>query len=341
MAHSPRRLILFFCILLIVSIFASLRLGAVSIDWVVYRQLLTWQSNASYSEQLLILQQIRLPRVVLAVLVGSALSVGGVLMQTLFHNPLVEPSLVGISGGSALFAVLYLVFGKFVFGAVLFDFQAYILPLCAFAGGWLATLLAQYFAQVGKQIAITRLLLLGVAINSFTGALIGFFLFFAEDATLRSFTFWSLGSLAHTTWEKNLVIASIETICLGLIFTYRKTLDVWILGEREAFFLGINTARIKQMIIWLNALLISTVIAFVGMIGFIGLIVPHIIRLTGISQHKYLLPLTALAGAILLLWADTLARIVVSPSELPIGVITALIGTPFFVFLLLKDKSAI
>jgi iron complex transport system permease protein len=283
-----------------------------------------------------IFMDIRLPRAILCVLVGASLAVGGVLMQALFRNPIVEPGLLGTSSGAAFGAALY-----FVLGAMLkFNTGEWTLPLAACAGSMLATILVfilSHSKQTGKS-PVTTLLLTGIAINALFLSGIGFLSYVARDPQARSITFWNLGTLSGANWHSVLIVG-ISTICCILIsLRYSKHLNALMIGEDEAQFLGINIKRLKITVLAVNVIMVAVATAFVGAISFVGLIVPHILRMINGSDNRFLILNGGLLGGVLLSLADVSARMILRPAELPIGIVTSVIGVPVFI-ILLRRKS--
>lgn len=276
---------------------------------------------------------LRLPRVLLALLVGSALAQGGAAMQGLFRNPLADPSLIGVSSGAALGAVAAIVMG----GRSGMDPGPLGVPVCAFAGGLLATFVVYQLGR--RRPGVATLLLAGVAVNAIAMAGVGLMTALASDRQLRDLTFWSMGSLGGITWIRLAVVAALVAPTLLLIPRHAKALNVLLLGEDEAGLLGFHPRRLQPWLIALVALSVSACVAATGVIGFLGLVVPHLLRLCWGPDHRLLLPASALAGAALLCVADAWARTVVAPAELPIGVLTALTGGPFFLWLLLRGRD--
>jgi iron complex transport system permease protein len=287
-------------------------------------------------QQELILLHIRLPRVLLGALVGGALGVSGAVMQGLFRNPLAEPGLVGVSAGSALCAVAFIVLGG---GLALRPLvQAYGLAAAAFLGGLGTTFLVYRLATSGGRTAVATLLLAGVALAALAGAGTGLLLFLADDAQLRTVTFWTLGSLGGATWTALAAAGPLLLLSLLAAPTLARSLNALLLGEAEAYHLGVRVERAKRWAVLVAALGVGAAVAVSGVIGFVGLVVPHLGRLALGPDHRRLLPASALLGAILLLLADLAARTVVAPAELPIGIVTALAGAPFFLWLLLRER---
>jgi iron complex transport system permease protein len=283
---------------------------------------------------------IRLPRVLLALLIGAALAQAGAAMQGIFRNPLAEPGLVGISSGAALAAVAVIVLFQ---PAGLFDeLPAHVvLPVAAFAGGAAATLLVLRLALVDGHTRVATLLLAGLALNAIAGAGIGFFSHVASDSALRSVTFWMFGSLGRAGWEEIAIAAPMLLVPLVLLPRDAEALNALLLGEAEAGHLGVDVERLKRRVTVLVVLAAGAAVALAGIIAFVGLLVPHLVRLAFGPDHRALLVLSALSGALLLTLADTAARVVMAPTELPIGILTALVGGPFFLALLLRRRHEI
>lgn len=277
---------------------------------------------------------IRLPRLLLGLAVGAALGLAGAAMQGLFRNPLAEPGLVGVSAGAALGAATVTVIG----GALLQSFGAYALPLAAFAFGLAATSAVQGVARLGGG-GTGTLLLAGIAVNALAVSGIGLLQFFSDDQALRALTFWMLGSLGQSSWK--MLLPTVAAISLGTVVLARqaRALDILLLGEREAGHLGIAVAALRRRLVVLTALLVGAAVSVSGTVAFVGLVVPHLCRLMLGPGHARLLPTSALAGAGLVVLADLLSRLLVAPAELPLGVITGLIGAPFFVWLLACSRS--
>jgi len=281
-----------------------------------------------------IIETIRLPRTVLAMLVGAALAVSGAALQGLFRNPLADPGLIGVSGGASLAAVAVIVLGDTVLSGLSEVLGVYTLPLAAFIGALCTTLLVARIATSRFGTSMTTLLLAGLAIGIVTAVGTGMLTFMADDAQLRSLTFWSMGSLGGATWEHVLSAGVLILLALSLMPFSIKALNALLLGESEARHLGIDVERIKYRVIIMCALAVGASVAVAGMIGFVGLIVPHIVRMALGPDHRYLLPGSALLGALFLLVADMFSRTVIAPAELPIGLITTLVGGPFFIGLI-------
>ncbi len=284
-----------------------------------------------------VLWSIRLPRLVMTVLIGAALAISGAVLQGLFRNPLVEPGLIGVSSGSALGMVIFIVFGS-SWISLNTGVGNFMVPLISFGGGLAATLLVMKISeQVGKT-NIAVLILGGVAVNALAAALIGFAIFYADENQLRTFTFWTLGDLGGASWEKLWIAAPILMLTSAWLLTYSNELNAIAVGESEAFHMGVNVEQVKIFIIILCALAVGVSVSLSGVIGFVGLVVPHLIRVTFHSDNRLVLPASIIGGPILLIIADLLSRTVVAPAELPIGVVTGLIGAPVFILLLVRAK---
>ena len=321
---------------------ASLAVGAVPVSWTdalrVFGQTLGWATDSPNTAHIVLLS-IRLPRLLFTVLIGAALGLSGAALQGLFRNPLVEPGIIGISSGSALGAIFVIMFVGTWFPSLAEQAQSWLLPLFAFLGGLAATFFTLRLSQSDGQTHITYLILAGVAMAALTGAAIGFSIFYADDTQLRSYTFWTLGDLSAATWDKLSVLAPLVGLAVAGLVAVARPLNAIALGEAEAYHSGVPVERVKLTVVVLSALAVGASVAFAGIIGFVGLIVPHIIRISFTSDQRLVLPASAIGGACLLLLADMLARTVVAPAELPIGVVTAAIGAPFFIYLLKSTKK--
>ena len=282
---------------------------------------------------------IRLPRALLGLAVGGGLAIAGAAMQGLFRNPLADPGLIGVSTGAALGAVAVIVLGGALVGGLDPALRPFFLPLAAFAGGLLVTLIVQRIATQDGVIDIATMLLAGIAINALAGALLGIFTFISNDQQLRELTFWMMGSLAAITWTSLLPAIGMILLPALLLPRLARALNAMLLGEAEAHYLGFDVDRTKRMIIILTALITGAGVAVSGVIGFVGLVTPHLVRLAIGPDHRYLLPASALLGGCLLLLADMAARTVVLPAELPIGIVTACFGGPFFLWLLARRRG--
>jgi iron complex transport system permease protein len=298
--------------------------------------LLPWSAPVTQATE--IVQAIRLPRLLLGLCVGATLGICGAALQGLFRNPLADPSIIGVSSGGVLGAALIIVMGKTLAPGFLAMAGAYALPLAAFVGSAAAILAVYGLSRMTGVTSGASLILAGIAINAIMGGALGYLNFVAFDDQLRELIFWTLGSLGRTTWD-NLPPAALLMCCAGvLMLRLAPLLNVYLLGEREAVHLGVDVRAMKRQVILLAALGVGSAVAVSGLIGFIGLAAPHLIRLCVGSDHRAVLPGAALLGALLIVGADLIARTVVAPAELPIGVLTSLIGGPFFVWLLARYR---
>jgi len=281
---------------------------------------------------------IRIPRIILAVLVGCSLAVSGGALQGLFRNPLVDPGLIGVSSGAAVAVASMVIFGKPLMKVIPEFMGLYILAVAAFCGGITASFIVLKMSEMTGRANVMNMILSGIAINSIAVAGIGLLNFLSNDQQMRTITFWSLGSLGGATWLSLMVISP---FIIGMTYlTVRKAreLNVLALGEREAGHLGINIEKLKKQVVLISAISVGAAVSVSGIIGFLGLVVPHLARLIIGPDHRALIPISALLGAILMIISDIFARMIVSPAELPIGILTSLIGGPFFIFLILKNS---
>lgn len=330
--------------LLLVSFFLGTGIGAVRITpsqvMAILAKALGFGAGQYYDERLeVVLLSIRLPRVCLAALVGASLAIAGASMQGLFRNPLADPALIGISSGASLFAVMYIVAGLRWFPALSRGGAGiYTLSLVTFAGSFLSSVTVYRLSQVSGRTVIAMMLLSGIAINALTSAIYGLFTYSANDVQLRSIIFWSLGSLGGASWSNVTGILPFTLIPVLFLPRMAKPLNALSLGENNAAHLGVNTEKVKTLIVIATALCVGASVAVAGVIAFVGLIVPHVMRLLAGPDHHSLLPLSALAGAVLLINADIVSRTVFAPAEIPIGIITSMIGAPVFLYLLLKER---
>lgn len=314
--------------LLMAAVLLSATTGAMGID--VTGMILRWLTGQQESDVLgqRILLEIRVPRIVMGLVVGGGLALAGAVMQALFRNPLADPGLVGISSGAALGAVTAIVMGAGTF---------VILAPAAFCGSLIVTFIVYGLGR--KKQGVAGLLLAGIALNALCMSVIGLFSFMATDSQLRSLTFWNLGSLA----QGNGLVASVLcvwTLCVSaLLYRHWRALNALLLGEREAWQLGYPLKRLRIRLIVLVALLVGPLVSATGIIGFVGLVIPHVLRMLCGSDHRYLLPATFVGGALVLTLADWSARMVMMPAEVPVGIVTSLIGAPFFLWILTRHDA--
>lgn len=325
-------------ILLVAATLAGIGLGAVRISPEQTVAILLHHAgidlDIAYTQQQdAIVWAIRMPRVILAILVGSALAVSGAVLQGMFRNPLADPGLIGVSSGAALGAVASVALGFSALGVA-------TLPASAFVGGVIASIAVYLMARHDGRTEVVTLVLTGIALNTVAGAMTGLLTYVASDQQLRAVVFWSLGSLGSATWTS--VGASFPFILTGLLLIPRwsAALNLFVLGEREARHLGVDTERVRLKLILVTALMTGAAVAVAGVVGFVGLIVPHVIRLVAGPNHRVLIPACALGGASLVLIGDLVARTIAAPAELPLGVVTALLGGPFLLVLMLRTRSA-
>ncbi len=339
---QPRPLFIGLSVLCLIAIWLSLALGPVSLPLLdtlrAALRLVGVPINGDGLEQAeLILGQIRLPRTLLGLAVGGVLALSGVAMQGLFRNPLADPGLVGVSSGASLGAAIAIVGGS-AFGGLPDAFGPYLLSICAFLGGLGVTALVYRLGRRNGQTSVAGMLLAGIALTALAGSTVGLFTYLADDATLRTLTFWNLGSLNGASYAR-LWPLLIVTVAVSLWLPRRASaLNALLLGESEANHLGINVEGLKRELVFCTALGVGAAVAAAGMIGFVGLVVPHLVRLLAGPDHRVLLPASVLAGAALLLFAVLIARLALAPAEMPIGIVTAFLGAPFFLYLLLRGR---
>ncbi|MBS1951097.1 MAG: ABC transporter, permease protein (cluster 8, B12/iron complex) [Cytophagales bacterium] len=326
----------YLAIILVVVFFLSLIFGAIVIRAdEIMSAFSDFFSGREMPLQERIFFDIRLPRAINCILVGASLAMAGVLMQALFRNPIVEPGLVGTSSGAALGASLY-----FVLGATLkFNAGVWTLPIAASAGGACATVLVFLLSHRREASqSIISLLLTGIAVNALCLSGVGLMSYLARDPQARSITFWNLGTLSGSSWNSVILIGASTLICFFISLRLTKALNALAMGEAEALHLGVNINRLKVMVITVTVVLVAVATAFVGVISFVGLIVPHFLRLMKGSDNRFLLIGSALLGGIILSLADLTARLWLAPAELPIGIVTSVVGVPVFIFLLRRNQ---
>lgn len=317
---------------------ASIKFGAVDLSFsdIGHAVVSIFSRSAETTLDQRIFLELRLPRAILCLLVGASLGVGGALMQALFRNPIVEPGLVGTSSGAAFGSALFFVVGGvFNVGSSLWS-----LPLAACLGGILSTYLVFMLARSreGGRASIVMLLLTGLAVNALFMSAIGFLSYIARDPQARSITFWSLGTLSGASWRAVQIVA-VSTIGGTLLaLGYAKQLNAMMIGEDEATYLGVNVNRLKWIILSINVVIVAVATAFTGVIGFVGLIVPHILRMARGADNRFLIVGSAIVGATILSIADLIARVSLRPAELPIGIVTSVVGVPVFLILLRRTK---
>ena len=336
------------CVVLLLGIITSLSTGAVDIT---LQELFSWvvaviADNPGISEsKSLIIEHIRLPRLILVLVVGSALGISGAAIQGLFRNPLADPALIGVSGGAALGAVSTIVL--LPVGSLLVGYIEWIKITMAFFGSLMATVLVFYIGYSASRktesnrFSVVIVLLVGIAFNALAGAIISMLTYIADDLSLRELTFWMMGSFSGVGWEEVYFVAPAVIFAITGLCLISRSLNVLLLGDIEAEHLGINVKQLQIFTLLLVALAVGASVSVVGMVGFVGLIVPHVLRLLLGPNMNWLLPGAAVGGATLLVYADWVSRSILSPAELPIGILTALLGAPFFLALLMSRKYGV
>jgi iron complex transport system permease protein len=282
-----------------------------------------------------IILDIRLPRIILAGLVGAALATAGATYQGLFHNPLADPYLIGAAQGASLGAVI-----GFLLPVNWLGIEFNIIPILAFTGALVSTAVVYGLARVGKTLPVTTLILAGVALAALLGSIVSY-LIIASGEKMHGIIFWLMGSFSLTRWSEVGIVLPYVVVGTAVILIFARLLNVMQLDEEQAQQLGVNVERLKLILLAAATLITAASVSFVGTIGFVGIIVPHAVRLIWGADHRFLLPLSILTGAILMILADLAARTVLAPTEIPIGVITAICGAPFFLYLLRRRKKAI
>ena len=332
------------CLVPVVMII-SIGVGAVTIPaseiLAILFDRLGFGSDAINDQAALIIESIRLPRTLLGLLVGGSLAVAGAAMQGLFRNPLADPSIIGVASGSALGAGIAIVLGGVLLVGMPALLQSYSVSILAFVGGVSTTWLVYKIGTGSNGTSVATMLLAGVAVNALAGAGMGILNYVADEAMLRNLTFWQMGSLGGATWDLVLICASLLVPVMLLFGRYGQVLNALLLGESEARHLGIDVQKVKLQLIFLTALAVGVSVSVSGIIGFVGLVVPHLIRLAVGPDHRILLPASIMLGGILLLVADMVSRTIVAPAELPIGIVTALMGAPVFLSLLWQQRKRI
>ena len=344
---SKSGVLCFLSILLVVCVFWSLNCGAVETTLSdVFTAFSFDEPSAKSQLKSIVISEIRLPRIVLAFIVGAALTLAGSLLQGLFRNPLADPALIGVSSGGAIGAVTAIVLLptiaiklKLTEGTAQI-IQAFGLPVLAMCGAIALTFIIYRVSLVRGRTHVPAMLLTGIAVNAIGGAFVGLVVtVFATDEQLRTITFWTLGSLSGSNWDNTIILAAFIIIPAIIALRQDRALNAFLLGEAEAFHLGVDTQRVKRTVILVSAIMVGATVAFCGIIGFVGLVVPHMVRTVFGPDHKLLLPASILLGAITLIVADVFARTLLSPAELQIGILTAIIGGPFFLALLIRSRS--
>lgn len=298
------------------------------------RYFISGANTAANTTHWYVLSEIRLPRVIMTMLIGALLAVSGCAMQGLVRNPLADPSLIGIAGGAAAAAALSMT----IVPPLLPALESVWVAMWAFGGALLSVWTVLRFSNGPQGVSVAALILAGVAINALTGTVIGAISYVASDDALRQISYWTMGSLAGASWTLCGLIALAGLIAFTGLMKSRNALNLLALGEKEAAYMGLNVTRYKQRVLWLVAFSVALATALCGIIGFVGLVVPHMCRAIFGVNHQVLIPASALTGALLLIVADTLARTLFVPMEIPIGIVTSAVGAPFFLYLLWQQR---
>ncbi|KAF1367790.1 FecCD family ABC transporter permease [Yokenella regensburgei] len=312
----------------LLALLLILALAATSVGALKLPLSLLWQDDSALRQ---IWFTIRLPRVLLALVVGGSLALAGCVMQGLFRNPLADPGLLGISSGAALAVALWVVL-PFTLPAIV---MLYAPMLAAFMGSLAVTAVIFVLSQRPEN-GLSRLLLVGIAINALCGAAVGVLSWLSNDAQLRQLSLWGMGSLGQAQWSTLLAVSSLMLPSVWIIWRLAQALNLLQLGEEDAHYLGVDVKTVQRTLLLFSALLVAAAVAVSGVIGFVGLVVPHLLRLWLGADHRAVIPGSVLAGAILLLVADTLARTLVAPAEMPVGLLTSLLGAPWFLWMIFR-----
>jgi len=325
---------------LALAAFLSLSIGSTGITLSalprVIGSLASGHGDAATAREQLVLIDIRLPRLLLGAFVGAALAVAGAMMQGMFRNPLADPGLIGVSSGAALAAVATIALGNSLAAPWTRAFGVYALPVSAFCGGFAATAALVLLVARQGQLATSTLLLAGIALGAFATALTGLIAFASDDRELRDLTLWMLGSLSGASWPKVLAVAPFALIVAFVLPSLTRALNGLLLGEAEAFHLGVDVERVKRLIALTTAAAVGAAVAVAGVVGFVGIVVPHLVRIIAGPDHRVVLPMSALLGAALVLGADVVARMALRPAELPLGVVMAIVGAPIFLHMVVR-----
>lgn len=320
---------------------ATMTIGAYYVDFwqvweIVLHHITGMPTDASTAEDLVV-WTIRFPRMLGAFAVGAALAMSGAVMQGMFRNPLADPGLIGVSAGASVMAALGIVLAGVWFSEAYRILGFWMIPVFAFFGGTCVTFFIYIVSLTPRGVSVVTMLLAGIAINAMVGSISGTMTYIATDAQLRDMAFWSLGSLGGVSWKYTPIIAVLLVVCFAMLKLARG-LNAILLGEAEARHMGIDTRLFNRWCIVLTALAVGISVSIAGPVGFVGIVVPHIIRLLAGPDHRFLLPNCMILGGSLVMFSDILARSLFPPAEIPIGIITAAIGAPFFLYILLKNK---
>ncbi|MCS2161884.1 iron ABC transporter permease [Scandinavium sp. H11S7] len=312
----------------LLTLLTRLTLGATTFGALKLPLDILWRDDSALRQ---IWFTIRLPRVLLALTIGGSLALAGCVMQGLFRNPLADPGLLGISSGAALAVAMWVVLPL----SLPMVLMLYAPMLAAFLGSLAVTMVIFVLSQRNDN-SLSRLLLVGIAINALCGAAVGVLSWLSNDAQLRQLSLWGMGSLGQAQWSTLLATASLMLPTVFIIWRLAKPLNLLQLGDEEAHYLGVNVRQIQRRLLMCSALLVAAAVAVSGVIGFIGLVVPHLLRMWLGADHRAVIPGSVLVGAILLLVADTVARTLVAPAEMPVGLLTSLLGAPWFLWMIFR-----
>lgn len=332
------------CIVLVLIIIGATNFGAADISYKqtasiiiskipLVKRFITLKGIAETSQ--IIVLNLRLPRIILASLVGAGLSVVGTSFQGIFKNPMADPFVLGISSGAALGATI-----SIVIGVQLSIIGMSIMTVNAFVGAILTTLFVYNIARVGSKIPSITLLLSGVATSFLLSSIISVLMIFNRQ-DIEKIVMWTMGNLSAASWSQVGILSIIIIPCTVILYFFSRDLNIMLLGEESARSLGIEVDLVKKLVLFISTLMVAVVVSFSGIIGFVGLIIPHIIRLLFGSDHKIVIPFSALGGALFLIICDTIARSIAPPTEIPVGIITSMLGVPFFLYLLYKTKKKV
>lgn len=326
--------------LLLLCSLASLQIGASQVTLTDILGKLIAGEGLSQIDRI-VLYDIRLPRLAMGIMVGAALAVSGAVMQGLFRNPLADPGIVGVSAGAGLGAILAIVLGGLLPAGILALVGNQLVPFAAFFGGWGSTILLYRVSTRGGRTSVATMLLAGIALGALFGAVSGILVYYADDQQLRDLTFWGMGSLAGGSWPKVMSAGPLIGLAIAAALTLGRGLNGLALGEATAAHIGIDVQRMKNIAILSVAAAVGAAVAVSGGIGFVGIVVPHLLRLASGPDHRTLLLNAALLGGSLLIMADVIARVIIAPAEMPIGIVMAVIGAPVFLWILLKRRGLV
>lgn len=329
---KPRRFLLFLGFVFLLGVSIVFAQGVGRGRYLLSDSLALFRYGGLPLSERMILFSIRLPRIFLSLLVGGGLALSGAVLQGLFQNPLVDPYILGVSSGAAFGAVMAIL-SRVYFGL-------FTVPLCAFLSALGTAFLVFHLARVGRRMPLEVLLLSGLAVGFFFSALISLGMFLSGK-DLHQVVFWTMGGFWNRGWSEVKVVLPLFAVGVSFLLSFSRELNAFLLGEKVAESLGVDVERLKRWLLLVVALLVASCVATSGVIGFVGLVVPHILRLVGFRDHRLLLPLSLCTGGMVLLFADTLARSIIHPVELPVGVVTSLLGAPFFVYLLRQRKRGL